>query len=93
MGDVLHTLTANPDSFMFLMIFGALGTVGLAAVVMATVAKVSSTRQREESRRQIAAYIADGSMAPEDGRRLLEADAVRDRETTGEAGAVSARPV
>ncbi len=35
--------------------------------------KSSQTRQREESRREIAAYVAEGSMTPEEGERLIAA--------------------
>lgn len=32
------------------------------------------TRQREQTKREIAAYIAEGSMTPEQGERLIKAD-------------------
>jgi hypothetical protein len=77
METMLHNITANTDSFMFPMIFGVLGFVGLVAIVMATIWKISSTRQFEQSRREIAAHIAAGSMSPDDGARLLTAGADR----------------
>lgn len=68
----MANITSNPNNFMFLMIFGALGIVGVVGIVMATIMKVSSTKERELSRRQIASHIAEGSLSPEDGQRLLE---------------------
>jgi hypothetical protein len=35
--------------------------------------KSSQTKAREESRREIAAYVAEGSMTPEDAERLIAA--------------------
>lgn len=36
-------------------------------------AKVEQVRAREESRREIAAYVAEGSMSPQDAERILTA--------------------
>ncbi|MEM9372455.1 MAG: hypothetical protein AAGA55_02325 [Planctomycetota bacterium] len=56
---------------------------GLAVAIIAIIGKAISgmqrTRQREESRREIAAYIAEGSMTPEDGKELLKVGAKDDR--------------
>ncbi|MDX2148199.1 MAG: hypothetical protein SFZ23_11825 [Planctomycetota bacterium] len=35
--------------------------------------KVAETRAREETRREVAAYVAEGSISPDDAVRLLEA--------------------
>jgi len=35
--------------------------------------KKAQTREREATRREVAAYVAEGSMTPEDGERLLRA--------------------
>lgn len=37
METMLHNITANTESFMFLMIFGVLGLVALTAILMATI--------------------------------------------------------
>ena len=51
--------------------------MGMAIPIVAIIAegfrKAASARQYEESRREIAAYIAEGSMTPEDGENLLRA--------------------
>ncbi len=43
-------------------------------VAIKTIASVISGASRERSRREIAAYIAEGSMSPEQGERLMKAD-------------------
>lgn len=53
-------------------------TVIAGCVVLGSVIKslttVITTASRERSRREIAAYIAEGSMTPEQGERLMKAD-------------------
>ncbi|MHC5002154.1 MAG: hypothetical protein ACYTJ0_03445 [Planctomycetota bacterium] len=49
-----------------LCFFVAIGARAVIAIV--------TTMSREQSRREIAAYIAEGSISPEQGERLLQAD-------------------
>ncbi|MDX2131825.1 MAG: hypothetical protein SFY69_07220 [Planctomycetota bacterium] len=42
-------------------------------VLIRSVANVISSVARERTRREIAAYIAEGSMTPEQGERLMKA--------------------
>ena len=49
-----------------------LGTMVVAIVVARSVASVLQTQARERSRREIAAYIAEGSMTPEQGEKLMK---------------------
>lgn len=77
MEDILHNITSNSDSFIMFLIFGVGGTIGgiiaITAIVLGTRQNVRIAQERENSRREIAAYIAEGSMTPEDGERLLRA--------------------
>lgn len=58
----------------FLIVMAAAGgLVGLTAVVACSVRSIAESRAREHSRREIAAYIAEGSMTPEQGERLMAA--------------------
>lgn len=47
--------------------------VGAIWIVAATIQSILATRARERSRREIAAYIAEGSMTPEQGEKLMAA--------------------
>ena len=49
------------------------GLVALVAIVVGMVTSVLKSTARERSRREIAAYIAEGSMTPEQGERLMAA--------------------
>jgi len=53
------------------IVFGCF--VAVVAIVVAAVKDSKATKQREESRREIAAYIAEGSMTAEQGERLMKA--------------------
>mgnify|MGYP001404358194 CR=1 FL=1 len=43
------------------------------AVVAKTVQRVSTARAREQSRREIAAYVAEGSITPDDAVKMMNA--------------------
>lgn len=60
---------AESDNLMWII----LGTVGLAAVVFGSITGAMKASARERTRREIAAYIAEGSMTPEQGEKLLQA--------------------
>lgn len=49
------------------------GVIAIIWIAFATVESILKARAQERSRREIAAYIAEGSMTPEQGERLLRA--------------------
>lgn len=53
------------------------GLIAVTAIVAGCLTKVIRSAHRERSRREIAAYIAEGSMTPEQGERLLSAGGVK----------------
>lgn len=62
------------------VMFAAMGVVGVAWVIGAYWSEARETREREQSRREIAAYVAEGSMSPADGERLIAAGVKRDED-------------
>lgn len=54
-------------------------SVAIVAIIGKAIGGMHRTKQREESRREIAAYIAEGSMTPEDGKAIMQAGAKDDR--------------
>ncbi len=48
-------------------------SVAVIGIIAGTIKHVTTVKAREESRREIAAYIAEGSMSPEEGERLMRA--------------------
>jgi hypothetical protein len=77
MEEIIHNITGNSESFIMFLIFGVGGTIGgviaITAIVLGTRQNVRIAREQEISRREIAAYIAEGSMTPSDGERLMNA--------------------
>lgn len=47
--------------------------IAVVAIVSGAVTRHAKVREREKSRREIAAYVAEGSMTPEEGERLIAA--------------------
>ena len=75
MQDIIQNITSDSESFVMFLIFGVGGTIGgvvaLTAIILGTRQNVKIAKEREVTRREIAAYIAEGSMSPEQGERLL----------------------
>jgi len=51
------------------------GAIAIVSIVFGTVKSMVTSTNRERTRREIAAYIAEGSMTPEQGERLMKANA------------------
>ncbi len=64
----------NPDDMPEMILFGGGILVAIVAIVAGSVRSVSRTRAREHTRREVAAYVAEGSMTPADAERILKAD-------------------
>lgn len=47
--------------------------VGSIAIIFGCMHNMAKRREREQSRREIAAYVAEGSMTPDDAERILNA--------------------
>lgn len=50
-----------------------LGGISVAWLLFSFVHKITRTLARERTRREVAAYIAEGSMSAEQGERLMKA--------------------
>lgn len=56
------------------------GVIAVIGIVTGSIKSIFKTAQTENTRREIAAYIAEGSMTPEQGERLLKAKAPSEEE-------------
>lgn len=62
------------EKFLSLNAFWVImGAVAIVAIVSGCIKSIVSSVARERSRREIAAYIAEKAMTPEEGERLLAA--------------------
>jgi len=68
----------NPSDLLpALVIVSSLG-VGMVIAIVALVANMYKARAREDTKREIAAYVAEGTIDPDTAIALLKADAASD---------------
>jgi len=67
----MNDFLAGIDPIIPIMLFGSFALVGSLAIIFGLGRKIAATKEQEKSRREIAAYVAEGSMTPEDAERLL----------------------
>ena len=79
--DIMLTPSGAQDVLTLAIIFGVGGAVALTAVLGSFIASIVRTRARERTKREVAAYVAEGSITPADAERILEAGG--DRDTSG----------
>jgi len=77
-------LAGTDDTYVLAILFGGGILVAIVAIIADAAQKVTRTKAREESRREIAAYVAEGSISPDDAAKLLASggslkDKIRDR--------------
>ena len=65
-----HLIDAAAEYYVFTMIGGCF----ILGMLVRAVTTIVATAAREHSRREIAAYIAEGSITPDQGERLMRAD-------------------
>jgi hypothetical protein len=67
------TLATDIDAIIPVLAVGGGLVIGLVVIVGGLIRGTLISRAREQSRREVAAYIAEGSMTAEEGARILEA--------------------
>ena len=65
MSDESIAIPLGTMAFVFLIV--------MVVTIGRTITRTASNRQREQSRREIAAYVAEGSISPDDAVRMLAA--------------------
>jgi hypothetical protein len=71
--DVLLTFGSLPpaESRFALTIFGGICGMLLVVTIAAVIQNVLQIRQQEQTRREIAAYVAEGTISPDDAVKIL----------------------
>jgi len=67
--DIVQEIVSDEDKFIPVLITGGI----LILITVKSAARVLMSMGRERTRREIAAFIAEGSMTPEQGERLMAA--------------------
>ena len=73
LADVLDKLAEMPNP-----IFVIGGAVAIVAIVARTATKIAVGRSREQTKREIAAYVAEGTIDPEKAVEILKAGGASD---------------
>lgn len=71
----MMTLAEIPSEVIPLTAIAGGVTVALVSIVVGGVGGALKTKQREQTKREVAAYVAEGSMTPDEAERLLKANA------------------
>jgi len=66
---IVQQIVSDEDSLM--LVVGL--CVACVWILAASVTKVCTNHSRERTKREIAAYIAEGSMTPDQGERIIKA--------------------
>lgn len=77
-----------------LILIAMLGGIAIVISLLITVASMAKTKQREQTRREVAAYVAEGSIKAEDAAQLLSAEPDQLRASVADAvawGTMSAK--
>jgi len=69
MENIIHEIIQKEELFFVLVIAGAITVVSIFKSITGMIGRLA----HERTRREVAAYIAEGSMSPEQGERLLAA--------------------
>jgi len=64
-----NAIHAMDDNWVVVIIVGVVGLL----IFMSIISRITKTNEREKTKREVAAYVAEGSMTPEEGERLLNA--------------------
>ena len=71
---VLASVIQTSDDLKSVLAIAGAFSVALVAIVGGITRRVLATRAKEATKRELAAYIAEGSMRPEDAERILRSD-------------------
>jgi len=61
----------DSTTLFWMVLMGGVGAVVIVWIVAATIDSIAKTRAREQTTREIAAYIAEGSISVTDGKALI----------------------
>jgi hypothetical protein len=62
------------DEHMYVVVISVICLAILSNSLIRALTSILTTQSKERSRREIAAYVAEGSISPEQGERLVRAD-------------------
>jgi hypothetical protein len=79
----MHEVLNLLKDHMYVVVIAVISLAVLGNSLIRAVTLILDTQAKERSRREIAAYIAEGSLSPEQGERLVRADVSADARRRG----------
>ena len=79
----MHEVLKLLENHMYVVVIAVISLAVLANSLIRAVTLILDTQTKERSRREIAAYLAEGSLTPEQGERLVRADVSADARRRG----------
>ncbi len=79
----MHEVLNLLEDHMYVVVIAVISLAILANSLIRSVTSILDTLAKERSRREIAAYIAEGSLTAEQGERLVRADVSADARRRG----------
>jgi hypothetical protein len=73
MQEILQAIASDKGTLIPAIVFLTGGTIAIVAIVIGGVTTVLKSRNDSRTRREIAAYVAEGSIKAEDAERILRA--------------------
>jgi len=73
MSESVLTLADIQGEMIPIIAIGGAFAVAITVVVFNTIARICRSRDVERSRREISAYIAEGSISPDEGEQMMNA--------------------
>ena len=73
MSDLIQSLANNPGLLIPIIAISGGFLVAIIAIVSGCLKEMAVNSERQKSLREISAYIAEGSMTPEQGEKLIAA--------------------
>ncbi|MGJ8636692.1 MAG: hypothetical protein ACSHX5_07595 [Phycisphaerales bacterium] len=72
--DASTIINSLGDNLAVAIVFGVGGVVGIIAIFFGSITSAQNRKEREKTKRELAAYVAEGSMTPADAERIMKAD-------------------
>ena len=79
----MHEVISLLGDHLYIVVIAVISLAVLANSLIKAVTSILDTQAKERSRREIAAYIAEGSLSAEQGERLVRADVSADARRRG----------
>ncbi len=79
----MHDAMNLLDEHMYVVVICVICLAILSNSLIRALTSILTTHSKERSRREIAAYVAEGSLSPEQGERLVRADVNADARRRG----------